>query len=437
MRFRTTILALLFMSSPSTSMTLEESVAQSLDSSPLLVSRYSRYQSMVKDQSAVSGAFLPQVNLYAAAGYEGTRYNNGNYIDSEDRILDRTELGVKVSQLLFDGFKTSSDVDRLSYEADAERLSLLSAAENVALETVKAYLDVLHATELVSLTEGNLREHQEIYSFILDKKEKGLTSNSDLAQVSARVATTQSSLIAAQNNLYDAKTKFLRLVGQSPKALIEPVFPEELIPSTLEEARAQAVKNHPTIRSSIQDLEAARKEVDREQGGYYPELKLELSASKTDNVDNIEGINEDAKVMLTLNYDIFNGFTTNSRVESSAWRVEEARAIRASAELDASEGVQLAWNAHDLLAQQLEVLKINVDAAKVTELGYIQQFNVGRRSLLDVLDAKVEAFVARRNYVKTKYDRTYAAYRLFNAMGTLTYALRVDYPEEWKEEYND
>ncbi|MFW1480553.1 TolC family protein, partial [Vibrio parahaemolyticus] len=188
--------------------------------------------------------------------------------------------------------------DRLSYEADAERLSLLSAAENVALETVKAYLDVLHATELVSLTEGNLREHQEIYSFILDKKEKGLTSNSDLAQVSARVATTQSSLIAAQNNLYDAKTKFLRLVGQSPKALIEPVFPEELIPSTLEEARAQAVKNHPTIRSSIQDLEAARKEVDREQGGYYPELKLELSASKTDNVDNIEGINEDAKVML-------------------------------------------------------------------------------------------------------------------------------------------
>lgn len=141
--------------------------------------------------------------------------------------------------------------------------------------------------------------------------------------------------------------------------------------------------------------------------------------------------------MLTLNYDIFNGFTTNSRVESSAWRVEEARAIRASAELDASEGVQLAWNAHELLDQQLEVLKINVDAAKVTELGYIQQFNVGRRSLLDVLDAKVETFVARRNYVKTKYDRTYAAYRLFNAMGTLTYALRVDYPEEWKEEYND
>ncbi|MEF1309197.1 TolC family outer membrane protein [Vibrio mytili] len=437
MHLRTTIMAFLLLSSPLKAMTLEESVAQSLDNSPLLVSRYSRYQSMVKDQSAVSGAFLPQVNLYAAAGYEGTRYNNGNYIDSEDRILDRTEMGVKISQLLFDGFRTSSDVDRLSFEADAERLSLLSAAENVALDTVKAYIDVLHATELLSLTERNLREHNEIYRFILDKKEKGLTSNSDLAQVSARVATTQSSVIASQNNLYDAKTKFLRLVGQSPKDLIEPVFPDELIPSTLDEARSYAIKNHPTIKSSMKDLEAARKEVDREKGGYYPELKLELSASKTDNVDNIEGINEDARVMLSLNYDIFNGFSTNSRVESSAWRVEEARAVRASAELDASEGVQLAWNAHDLLQQQLDVLKVNVDAAKVTELGYIQQFNVGRRSLLDVLDAKVETFVARRNYLKTKYDRTYAAYRLFNAMGTLTYALRVDYPEEWKGKNDD
>ncbi|MFV0489244.1 MAG: agglutination protein, partial [Vibrio fluvialis] len=74
---------------------------------------------------------------------------------------------------------------------------------------------------------------------------------------------------------------------------------------------------------------------------------------------------------------------------------------------------------------------------KITELGYIQQFNVGRRSLLDVLDAKVETFVARRNYTKTKFDRMFAAYRLFNSMGILTYALRVDYPDQWKEGKNE
>lgn len=374
--------------------------------------------------------------MYAAAGYEGTRYNNGNYIDSEDRTLERTEMGVRISQLLFDGFKTSADVDRLSYEAEAERLDLLASAENVALDTVRAYVDVLHARELMKLTERNLNEHQEIYRFILDKKEKGLTSNSDLAQVSSRVATTQSSLIAAQNNLSDARTRFVRLVGRAPQNLVEPVYPQELLPNKLDEALKQAVRLHPSIQSAMKDLEAARHEVKREKGDYYPELKLELSANKTDNVDNIEGINEDAKVMLTVNYDLFNGFSTDSRVESSAWRVEEARAIRANAELDANEGVRLAWDAHTLLQQQMEFLKVNVDAAKVIELGYIQQFNVGRRSLLDVLDAKVETFVARRNYTRTKYDHLVATYRLFNSMGILTYALRVEYPENWKENNN-
>ncbi|EGQ9715620.1 MULTISPECIES: TolC family outer membrane protein [Vibrio] len=436
MRLKSTLLVLFAVSSSPNALTLEESVTLSLDSSPSLLARYSRYESMVRDRNAINGSFLPQVNLYAAAGYEGTRYNNGNYIDSEDRTLERTEMGVRISQLLFDGFKTSADVDRLSYEAEAERLGLLASAENVALDTVRAYVDVLHARELMKLTERNLNEHQEIYRFILDKKEKGLTSNSDLAQVSSRVATTQSSLIAAQNNLSDARTRFVRLVGRAPQNLVEPVYPQELLPNKLDEALKQAVRLHPSIQSAMKDLEAARHEVKREKGDYYPELKLELSANKTDNVDNIEGINEDAKVMLTVNYDLFNGFSTDSRVESSAWRVEEARAIRANAELDANEGVRLAWDAHTLLQQQMEYLKVNVDAAKVTELGYIQQFNVGRRSLLDVLDAKVETFVARRNYTRTKYDHLVATYRLFNSMGILTYALRVEYPENWKENNN-
>ncbi|MBS9822003.1 TolC family outer membrane protein [Vibrio alginolyticus] len=436
MRLKSTLLVLFAVSSSPNALTLEESVTLSLDSSPSLLARYSRYESMVRDRNAINGSFLPLVNLYAAAGYEGTRYNNGNYIDSEDRTLERTEMGVRISQLLFDGFKTSADVDRLSYEAEAERLGLLASAENVALDTVRAYVDVLHARELMKLTERNLSEHQEIYRFILDKKEKGLTSNSDLAQVSSRVATTQSSLIAAQNNLSDARTRFVRLVGRAPQNLVEPVYPQELLPNKLDEALKQAVRLHPSIQSAMKDLEAARHEVKREKGDYYPELKLELSANKTDNVDNIEGINEDAKVMLTVNYDLFNGFSTDSRVESSAWRVEEARAIRANAELDANEGVRLAWDAHTLLQQQMEYLKVNVDAAKVTELGYIQQFNVGRRSLLDVLDAKVETFVARRNYTRTKYDHLVATYRLFNSMGILTYALRVEYPENWKENNN-
>ncbi|KJY82978.1 agglutination protein [Vibrio galatheae] len=433
MRLKSLFLGLL-LSGPVHAISLEESVALAIDYSPELLAQYSRYQSVVRDGEAASGLQLPQANLYAAAGYEETRYNSGSYIDSQDRGLTRTEIGLKISQLLFDGFSTSANVDRLGYEAEAERLTLISRAENVSLDIVRIYLELLKAQTLLELAERNVREHQEIYQNVLDKAQKGLSSNSDLAQISARVATSQSSFIASQNNLLDLQTQYLRLVGTMPNELIDPVFDDALLPSSADVAKKQAIDNHPEIKAAVLDLDAARKEVRREKGGYYPEIKLELHANKNDNVSNAEGPDEDARLMITMDYDIFNGFSTNAQVESSAWRVEEARAIRLRTEREVAEGTQLAWNAYDLLEKQMTLLQQNVDAVKIAELGYVQQFNVGRRSLLDVLDAKVEVFLARRNYVSAKYDHTLAAYRLFNAMGILTYALRVEHPEEWQGE---
>ncbi|MGV2986013.1 TolC family outer membrane protein [Vibrio sp. E150_011] len=413
---------------------LEESVAFAIDYSPEVLAQYSRFQSVIRDGDAAGGYRLPQVNLYAAAGVESTRYDGGNYIPSDERQLNRTEMGVKVSQLLFDGFGTSANVKRLGYEAEAERLTLISRAENVSLDVVRTYLELLQAETLLQLAGRNVREHQEIYQDVLDKKQKGLASNSDLAQISARVATAQSSQISAQNNVFDLQTQFLRQVGKPGRSLVFPKFDQGLLPSTMNVAIEQAVVNHPEIKAAILDMDAARQEIRREKGDYYPELKLELHANKNRNVGNAIGPDEDMRAMVTLDYDLFNGFSTDARVESSAWRLEEARAIRIRTEREVKEGTELAWNAYSMIEQQIVLLQQNVDAAKIAELGYIQQFNVGRRSLLDVLDAKIEVFLARQNYVRSKYDRTFAAYRLLNAMGVLTYALRIEHPEEWQKD---
>ncbi|ELK2037413.1 TolC family outer membrane protein [Vibrio vulnificus] len=411
---------------------LEESVAAAIDYSPEVLAQYSRYQSVIRDMDGAEGFYLPQVKLYGAIGYEETYYNSGRKIDDDDRGLTRSELGVKVSQLLFDGMKTTANVDRLSFEAESERLALCSDAENVALDVVKVYLEYLKAQTMLDLAERNVSEHEEIYQDILERTGKGLSSHSDLAQISARVATSKSSMIAAQNNLYDLETQFIRLVGKPARELVDPVFDLALLPPSREVAVQQAVDNHPEIRAAIQDIEAARKEIKREKSGYYPEIKLELQANKNENIGGAEGRDEDARIMLTLDYDLFNGGSTNARVESSAWRAEQARAIRIRTERQVREGTELAWHAYDMLAKQKQLLQQNVDSAKVAEQGYIQQFTVGRRSLLDVLDAKVEVFLARRNYVAAQYDHTLSAYRLLNAMGLLTYALRVEHPQEWQ-----
>ena len=79
----------------------------------------------------------------------------------------------------------------------------------------------------------------------------------------------------------------------------------------------------------------------------------------------------------------------------------------------------------------------NVDFATEAEAGYRQQFNLGKRSLLDVLDSKVELFVARKNYINAAFDERKSSYRLINATGRLIAALRVDTPQAWQLESNN
>jgi adhesin transport system outer membrane protein len=341
---------------------------------------------------------------------------------------------VRASQLLFDGFGTSSDVSRLGKEVEAERLTLISRGENVALDVVRTYLELLKAKTIVELSERNVREHEEIYADIAQKKEKGLTSNSDLAQVAARVATSKTTYLSTLNNYDDLRVTYRRLVGAPVGDLFPPNVDSSLLPTSLDSAKKGAQKNHPEIKAALADVDAAREETRRERGNYYPEVRLELQANKNDNVGGPFGRDEDARVMLVVDYDIFNGMSTNADVEASAWRAEEARAIRIRTERQVDEGTEFAWNAYQSLTQQEQLLKQNVDSAKVAEVGYAEQFSVGRRSLLDVLDSKIEVFLARRNYISTHYDRTYASYRLLNAMGILTYALRIEQPNEWREQ---
>ncbi len=418
----------------SRAISLEESVAGAIDYSPEVIAQYARYQSVVREQDAVFGNYLPQVNLYGAIGQEQVWYDGDTKTD-EDHT--RTELGLRISQLIFDGFNTTADMDRLSFEAESERLSLISRAESVSLDVTRLYLEILKAQTILELAERNVREHEEIYQDIVDKANKGLSSRSDVAQVAARVATSKVSLISATNNMTDLQAQFVRLVGRPAENLTTPKFDEGLLPDNLATATKQAIDNHPELQVAMVDMDAARKEHRREKGDYYPEVRLELYANSNDNLGGPFGKDEDARIMLVVDYDLFSGLSTNARSESSAWRVEETRAIRLRTEREIIEGTELAWNAYSMLEQQLALLQINVDSAITAELGYLQQFNVGRRSLLDVLDSKVEVFLARRNYINTQYDHSYAAYRLLNAMGILTYALRVEYPEEWQKEQQE
>ncbi|MBU2871317.1 TolC family outer membrane protein [Colwellia sp. E2M01] len=410
-------------------LTLEQSIAQAMMNNPQLIQKYAHFEAKYKDKRAAFSDYLPQVSLYAATGYEKITNNNGLSYDSE---LNRRELGLRVTQSLFSGFETVDEVARLDYEIKADQQALISAAENLSLEIAQVYIDLFQTQGVIELSEQNVKEHQEILTNIQKRENKGLSSAADVAQVQSRLATAQSSLLAAKNNSFDLKAQYFDLVGEYPIDLHNPQADSNYLPSSLNIAIDRAKENHPEIKASIFDVQAAEKQMDRDKSGFWPKVDLELDINSNDNIGGFEGPDDDGRIMLTMSYDIYSGGRTKAKTEASAWRKEEAKAIRDNTYRQVIEGTTLAWNAYHFVGEQKGFYRQNVDFATQTEKGYMQQFVLGRRSLLDVLDSKIELFNARKNYLKASFDEKKARYRLINATGKLIEELRVDTPDAWQ-----
>ena len=315
----------------------------------------------------------------------------------------------------------------------------------MALDVSKVYLNYLRTDEVLKLAEKNLNSHKEIYDQIKQRTDSGLGSTADLSQISGRLARANANVISARNNLLDAKAQFIRVVSADPVDLIQPVPDADMLPKDLNSSLADAEKNHPILKSAANDIRAAENERSSTQANYYPQVSLELNGSWNNDVggedgvsalasQNVGGYSNDIVAMVRVRYNLFAGGKDLAREKESAYKLGEAKEIRQRAQREVVEGVNLAWNAYEMLAPQKQYIRDHVIAAKDTQSAYAQQFNLGQRSLLDLLDTENELFEARKDYLQAEYDEIIAKYRVLNATGRLLDSLKVTRPEAWRGE---
>ena len=176
--------------------------------------------------NASKGDYLPSVDLEAGVGYDDYKAKNPS-AEYEPRSAK-----INIRQLIWDGSITYNDIQRNKSETEAERYQLLSDAQDKALKSTEAYLNVLHAQDVLALSESNLKVHHKMYSDIKKRADSGIGSTADLAQVEGRLASSNTNLLAAQSNLQDKITQFVRIVGQYPKDLVKPEVDVNYLPES-------------------------------------------------------------------------------------------------------------------------------------------------------------------------------------------------------------
>jgi outer membrane protein, adhesin transport system len=411
--------------------TLKEVVTYAIETNPQVVSVAKRRDAADYAIDAARGGYFPKADFLYGKGRERSQNPTTIAANPTDSwvSLNRKQEALIVNQMLFDGFGVKGEVDRRRAISESTAHRVYGTAEEIALQAIEAYLDVMKNRELAGYAKENLAAHQKTFNQVKLRSDKGVGRRADLDQIDARLALAISNLASAESNLRDSEITYLRVVGKAPVNLTMPPVPQN-IPRSVDEAVKIGQENHPILRSAQSDVDAAQAQREIARSFISPRVELEASYSNNRNIDGLDGPNRDRMLMLWLKWNVFRGGFDYYRLKETGLQINEATEIARNTNRQVESAVRLAYNAFSTARDRLPSLDRYVKSSDTTRVSYASQFDIGQRTLLDLLDSENEYFTARSTYANGKYIEIAARYRILNAMGQLLSNLDVAPPEE-------
>jgi adhesin transport system outer membrane protein len=412
-------------SGPATAESLESVIFKTLASHPEMIAQLNRKSATEQALRQSQSGYYPTVDLLAGVGNENSKNRFTKAAGETDYVdLTRSEEAFIVTQNLFEGFGTQSNVDKNTANVRAADHRLHNLTEQTALRVAEVYLQVLQQQELVRISEATLNLHLQLFDKVKSRSSSGVGRKSDIDQATGRVARARANLISDQANLQNAYSSYMRVVGEMPIDLLKPQDKEQKLPADLEQAIKLALENNPSLKAVQSDLDAAHARRDEAKSPYYPTLDLVFEQSRGENLDGIEGVEKDYSLMLKMRYNIFNGGYDSARVTEAGYKVNEVRENLEDTKRQVVESMRLTWNTYAAVRQQLPYLEQHVTATFNSRAAYSDQFKIGARTLLDLLDSENELYQAQRARISAEYNRRLGVYRILANIGIFVEELR-------------
>ncbi len=414
------------------SLGLLEVVQETLRTNPeVLAGTYQRRAADHGVEQAQAG-YRPTVDLAVGRGYESTQSTSTlSGTRKQNRELNRHDASLTMVQPIFDGFETRSRVKAAGARAESAAFGLASTSERIALRAIEVYLDFNRSKTLEAHAQSNLDLHQTIYDQIELRSRQGVTTEVNLEQVEGRRALSHSDLVRTRSQIDDAGYRFQRVVGYLPHELAPPPTLDcKVLPGTVDEALQMTAAVHPELESSRAALRAAYADEAVVLSTMYPDVNFEAQVNKNNDIDGVNGINEDTLVMLRMAYNVYNGGRDSARLRELMHFTDQALERYNQLKRQADEEVRLAWNQLEALEKRAPQLQRRMETAERTRDAYSKQFSIGQRTLLDLLDIGRESFTAKSEFAEVEYDRMFAVYRLLTAMGILLETIGVNPPDD-------
>jgi outer membrane protein len=367
---------------------------------------------------AMSG-FRPQV--VASASHTRQREETTSSPLSQSKVTNPSALSLQLSQSLFKSWGTMADVDRADARLKASLLGFESAEQKALLEAAQFYLQLLVTRETARLNRSTEARLKKALESVQLRAEVGEMSLTDVAQARSRLARAAAERLDAESKVEIAEAAYVRVIGEkAPEQLYFPEPLTSLVPETLDAATDHALGKSFDIRAAEAQVSSAKHEITVKRSDLLPSVNLVGSAERSVGKTRDENRTTTLSAVVELKVPLYQG-----GAKWASLRAAQKVALQRKIELEnlrrqLKEEIIKAWSGWLSAKERVEQFRIQVEAAEVRLEGTREEFAVGERIVLDVIDAEDELLRAQVALVQARQEELLGTFRLLVVMGLFT-----------------
>ncbi|MBF0621953.1 MAG: TolC family outer membrane protein [Magnetococcales bacterium] len=406
-------LALVMVSSWASATSFHDVLDTTLERNPKVRAASQRLKSAQERDPQSQAALLPTVTLSAGISHSDTEWSTG------DSSSTPSEISLGLTQTLFNKQAFTAYAQSEPYIRTFEK-DLDAARQGVIFEAIEAALKVMEAEEVAELSKNNEKLIERHLSATKARYQVGEITRTNVSQAVSRLSSATADRIKAENGISSTLARFLEVTGVVPPEQMTVPEPANDITGLSHDALFERLSSRPDLQAASLRVRVAEMTARIKHEAHYPTVSLSGELSRGWNSasglgDPVDGMS----VALTASLPLFSGGMVQSQTRE-AWadhkaQVADLSRIQRQAQREVAQA-QLDFQSSEATVKAYESV---VAAGQAALDGVEQEFQVGTRTALEVLDAQYELFSAQTQLTQNRYARLLARYRLLYAVGML------------------
>lgn len=398
--------------------TLRDVIKKALNTNPEIALAVANRRATEEEVAEAKAFNLPVIDARIAGGPEQSKNASTIAAVNNSRNLTRQEAGLTLRQNLYDGGQISGEVERQKARLGAFASRETESRETTAFKVADAYLEVLRNEDLLKLAEDNLRAHREILVKSKDRFTSGAGNKADFQLAEGRTALANATVVIRLGALQESRAKYRRVVSSLPAKLVKP-DPIASLPISVEMAREMGIASNASVAALREELAAAKAASTNARARMAPVVDVELAANNNRDMGGVPGPSNSASAMLVMRYNLFRGGGDDARIRQTVERETAATEALNNARRAIEEEVSKAWHTMTAAKDAQRFYETHVQMTTEVLDSFRSQFDIGKRTMLDLMNSENELFQAKSTRTAGQYNLLLAQHRLLAGMGGL------------------